>query len=146
MEIEGSYAFNSPIDQVFSALIDPDTLRASIPGCEKFEPIDADVFAVAVRIGVAAVKGSYGGTVRLKDVSRPSQYTLEAEGTSGPGFVKASVLMRLEPDGDHTLLKWTADTRIGGRIASVGARMLGGIASHTANQFFKNLEERIPAS
>ena len=143
MEIKGSYLFNAPVERVFDALLDPNALRICIPGCERFEAVESDLFAVTVRIGVAAVKGTYGGTVRLKDIARPSEYTLEAEGISGPGFVKATVGMRLEAQSDKTVLHWSADARIGGRIASVGARMLGGIATHTANQFFECVAQQI---
>ncbi|MBM2809961.1 MAG: carbon monoxide dehydrogenase [Chloroflexi bacterium] len=145
MEVKGDYLFSGTADRVFDALLDPEALKSCIPGCEKFEPVETDVYSVTVKVGIAAVKGTYGGTVRLRDVQRPNQYTLQAEGTGGPGFVKATAVMRLEPQGEKTMLHWTADAQVGGRAASVGSRMLGGVATHIANQFFKCLDGKVQA-
>jgi uncharacterized protein len=144
VEVKGEYTFTGPVDRVFDALLDPEALRSCIPGCEKFEGLDAETFSVTMRVGVAAVKGTYTGTVRLKDVARPTQYMLQAEGTGGPGFVKTTAVMRLEAAEDaKTILHWSADAQIGGRVAAVGGRMLGGVATHIANQFFKCLDQRV---
>lgn len=126
--------------------MDPEALKSCLPGCERFDPIGPDRYQVTVKVGVAAVRGTYTGTVALSDVDEPSTYTLEAQGTGGPGFMKAVTVMELEEQGPATLLRWSADATIGGTAASVGARMLGGVAAHLAGQFFKCLESRLASS
>ena len=143
MKLSGEYTFPGTRDLVWAVLMDPEALKSCLPGCEGFDPIGPDRYQVTVKIGVAAVRGTYTGTVALSDVNEPSRYTLEAHGTGGPGFMKAVTLMELEEQGPATLLRWSADATIGGTAASVGTRMLGGVATHIAGQFFKCLEARL---
>ncbi len=35
MRIEGTYTFLAPVEQVYGALVSPDTLRSILPGCER---------------------------------------------------------------------------------------------------------------
>ena len=146
MKLSGEYTFTGPRERVWAVLMDRDALKSCLPGCEGFDPIGADQYRVTVKIGVAAVRGTYTGTVVLSDVDEPVRYTLGAQGTGGPGFMKAVTLMELEEQGTATILRWSADAIIGGTVASVGARMLGGVATHIAGQFFKCLESRLVSS
>jgi carbon monoxide dehydrogenase subunit G len=46
----------------------------------------------------------------------------------------------LEENNGQTLLKYSSDARVGGLIASIGQRMLGGVAKMMLDQFFKKME------
>jgi uncharacterized protein len=143
MKLEGSYEVKAPRDKVWSAFLDPETLRKAIPGCEKLEMIGPDEYKATMKIGVAAVKGTFEGKVRLSDKKPSDSYRLAAEGSGGPGFVRADTLISLADIDGGTRVSYTADVQVGGLIAGVGQRMLGGVSKMMADQFFTRMSEQL---
>jgi uncharacterized protein len=141
MKLEGSYDVKAPRQKVWDAFLDPETLRKAIPGCEKLELIGNDEYKATLKIGVAAVKGTFEGKVRLLDKKPPESYRLGAEGSGGPGFVRADTLITLTDADGGTRVSYSADVQIGGLIAGVGQRMLGGVSKMMADQFFNRMSE-----
>ena len=141
MKLEGSYEVKAPREKVWSAFLDPETLRKAIPGCEKLEMIGPDEYKATLKIGVAAVKGTFEGKVRLLDKKPSDSYRLAAEGSGGPGFVRADTLISLADIDGGTRVSYTADVQVGGLIAGVGQRMLGGVSKMMADQFFNRMSE-----
>ena len=141
MKLEGSYDVKAPRQKVWGAFLDPETLRKAIPGCEKLELIGNDEYKATLKIGVAAVKGTFEGKVRLLEKNPPESYRLAAEGSGGPGFVRADTLITLTDADDGTRVSYSADVQIGGLIAGVGQRMLGGVSKMMADQFFNKMTE-----
>src|SRR2546430_15865248 len=136
MKLEGSYEVKAPREKVWNAFLDPVTLQKAIPGCEKLELIGPDEYKATLKIGVAAVKGTFEGKVRLLDKKPPESYRLAAEGSGGPGFVKADTLITLTETDGGTRVSYSADVQVGGLIAGVGQRMLRGVAEMMAGPFF----------
>jgi len=143
MKLEGSYEVKAPREKVWSAFLDPETLRKAIPGCEKLEMIGPDEYKATMKIGVAAVKGTFEGKVRLSDKKPSDSYRLAAEGSGGPGFVRADTLISLADIDGGTRVSYTADVQVGGLIAGVGQRMLGGVSKMMADQFFNRMSEQL---
>ena len=143
MKLEGSYEVKAPREKVWSAFLDPDTLRKAIPGCEKLEMVGPDEYKATMKIGVAAVKGTFEGKVRLSDKKPSDSYRLAAEGSGGPGFVRADTLISLADIDGGTRVSYTADVQVGGLIAGVGQRMLGGVSKMMADQFFNRMSEQL---
>jgi len=79
MEISGSYSFNAAPDRVWTLLMDPAVLSSCIPGCERFEPDGDDRYRVTLTVGLAAITGTYQGTVVLTDKVPPTSYGLVVE-------------------------------------------------------------------
>ena len=143
MKLEGSYEVKAPRDKVWSAFLDPETLRKAIPGCEKLEMIGPDEYKATLKIGVAAVKGTFEGKVRLLDKKPSDSYRLAADGSGGPGFVRADTLISLADIAGGTRVTYSADVQVGGLIAGVGQRMLGGVSKMMADQFFNRMSEQL---
>jgi len=141
MKIEGNYEFKAPRDRVWQVLLDPQIMAQCMPGCESMEEVAPDEFEASVKVGIAAVKGSYKAKVAIKDKQPPSHYVLSGQGSGGPGFMQGDLAIDLEDNGDGTTtLKYSTDAKIGGLIAGVGQRMLGGIGKMMVDQFFKKVE------
>ena len=143
MKLEGSYEVKAPRDQVWSAFLDPATLQKAIPGCEKLEMIGPDEYKATLKIGVGAVKGTFEGKVRLSDKKPSDSYRLSADGSGGPGFVRADTLISLADIEGGTRVSYSADVQVGGLIAGVGQRMLGGVSKMMADQFFNRMSEQL---
>jgi carbon monoxide dehydrogenase subunit G len=145
MKVEGLYTFPGPPQQVWDLLLSPDSLRTCIPGVESLTETSADHWDAVMKVGVAAIKGTYKGKVALVEKEPPTAYTLQVEGSGGPGFVKGSAKITLEPQGDGTLVKVEGDGQVGGMLAGVGQRMLPGVAKMLMNQFFECLIGKLSA-
>ncbi len=142
MKIEGSYEIPAPREQVWDAFLDPDRLRQAIPGCEKLEAVGPDEYKATLKVGVAAVRGTFEGKVKLSDKQAPDSYRMAVEGSGGPGFLRGEAVMTLvDGAAGGTTLSYTADVQIGGLIAGVGQRMLGGVSKMMADQFFNRMTE-----
>ena len=128
MEISGSYSFNAQPERVWAVLMDPAALSSCIPGCRGFEPDGEDRYKVALTVGLAAITGSYDGTVVVADKKEPFLYRLVVEGEGRPGFVKGSSTIVLRANGAATDVDVTGTVQIGGHIARVGQRLVGGVA------------------
>ena len=59
MKVEGVYSFPGPPQQVWDLLLNPDSLRTCIPGAESLTETSPDHFDAIMKVGVAAIKGTY---------------------------------------------------------------------------------------
>ena len=143
MKVEGSYTFNAPRDKVWQTLLDPKIMAQCMPGCESLNEVAPDQYEAIMKVGVAFVKGTYKGKVSIKDKQAPSHYVLSGEGSGGPGFMRGDVAIDLQESNGQTVLKYSTDAQVGGIIASVGQRMLNGVAKMMVDQFFKKMESFI---
>jgi uncharacterized protein len=141
MKVEGSFDIPVPRDKVWTAFLDPATLAKAIPGCEGLEEIGPGEYKAKMKIGVAAIKGTFEGKVRLFDLEPPQHYRMALEGSGGPGFVRGEAHMELSDADAGTRVTYAADVQVGGLIASVGQRMLGGVSKMLLDQFFARMNE-----
>ena len=142
MKVAGSATLNASRDAVWEALNDPAVLVRTIPGCQRLETIDADAYAMTITAGVASIKGTYQGEVRLTDQQPLDSFVLKASGAGAPGTVSADVRVTLiEVDQTTTSLAYDADAIVGGMIGGVGQRMLSGVAKKTAGEFFVAVDD-----
>jgi carbon monoxide dehydrogenase subunit G len=142
VKLEGSYVFEAPRERVWALLMSPESLKQCIPGCESLEADGEDSFKAVMKVGVASIRGTYNGRVRMTDKQEPDSYTLNVEGSGGPGFVRGAAKVTLTADGENTRLMVDADGQVGGTVAGVGQRMLGGVAKMLMNQFFECLRKQ----
>ena len=145
MKLEGSYDIPTPRERVYAAFLDPEILRQAIPGCEKLEAIGNGEYKATMKIGVAAVKGTFEGKVRLFDQHPPESYRMAVEGSGGPGFIRGETQISLSDSGSGTKVSFTADMQVGGLIAGVGQRMIGGVSKMMADQFFTKMSDLLQA-
>jgi carbon monoxide dehydrogenase subunit G len=145
MKLEGSHDIPAPRERVWAAFLDPETLRQAIPGCEKLDAMGNDEYKATMKIGVAAVKGTFEGKVRLFDKNPPESYRMAVEGSGGPGFIRGETQITLSDATDGTRVSYTADVQVGGLIAGVGQRMLGGVSKMMADQFFNRMSQLLQA-
>jgi uncharacterized protein len=137
MEFTGEYRIAAPQRAVWDALNDPNMLRRSLPGCKALEQTGANEFTATIAAKIGPVSATFKGKVELTDLDPPNGYTLAGRGQGGPaGFAKGSAKVRLEPDGDETLLRYSATVDVGGKLAGVGSRLIGGVAAGMAEEFF----------
>jgi 2-furoyl-CoA dehydrogenase large subunit len=137
---EGSASVRGAPEQVFPMLLDPNTLQAVIPGCKRVEKISETLFRADVVLGIGPVTGRYRAEVNLSDLDPPRAMTLRGQAEGALGFGSAEGYIIFVPEGDcGTRLDYRYDAAIGGKVASVGGRLLDGATRVIIGQFFTAL-------
>lgn len=145
MKLEGTYTFEAPRDVVWNALLDPVLLGAILPGCEGLEPLGDDKYKAVLKVQIGPIQGVFEGTVALSDINKPDSYRMEVNGKGAPGFVKGGGDVRLEVQDGKTLMHYQGDAQVGGRIASVGHRLLESSAKALTQQSLDAIAQQIQA-
>ena len=146
MDMAGERLISAPQNTVWSALNDPEILKACIPGCESLEATSENEMTAVAAIKLGPISAKFSGRVKLSDIDPPNGYTLSGEGKGGPaGFAKGAAKVRLTPAPEGTLLTYTVDAQVGGKIAQLGARLIDATAKSMADQFFTKFTEQVQA-
>ncbi len=143
MNIEGTYTFQAPIEQVWNSLLDPEILAKALPGIENMHQTGPDSYEATMHVGVAAVKGTYSGKVSISDKQQPTHYRIHAEGSGARGFVTGEGTIDLAQHNGTTVATYKGEAQLGGAIAGVGMRVLPGVAKMMINQFFGTIAEEL---
>ncbi|MDH6298098.1 carbon monoxide dehydrogenase subunit G (plasmid) [Agrobacterium salinitolerans] len=146
MEISGQQLIPATKEEVWAALNDPDVLKVCIPGCQELtKSSDTEMAAVAV-MKVGPVKARFQGAVRLSDLDPPNGYKITGEGQGGvAGFAKGIAVVKLSAADGGTVLDYTVEAQIGGKLSQLGGRLIDVTAKQMAGQFFKRFAEEIHA-
>lgn len=144
MEMQGEYKIPASRDVVWEALNDPDVLSACIPGCKSLERTGDNGYAATVQAKVGPVKATFKGEVTLSDIDPPNGYRISGEGKGGAaGFAKGGATVTLTEDGDGTLLSYTVDANVGGKLAQIGSRLIDSTSKKLAGEFFDAFVEEV---
>jgi len=137
---EGEAVVSAPAERVWAMLLDPETLRAVIPGCHSVQKISDTHFRADVTIGIGPVKGRYRADVTLSDLDPPHAVTLGGSAEGALGFGGGEGRITLLPTGNGgTSIRYVYEAAIGGKVASIGGRLLDGAARVIIGQFFAAL-------
>ena len=141
-EISRTYTFNAPPDRVWQLLMDTKVLASCIPGCERLEPDPSAEHRYRVKLAVklAAVMGTYDGSVQLVDIQPAKSYGLVAEGRGLPGFVNGKASIALSSADNKTMLNVAGEVNAGGAIARVGQRLITSAARMMMDRFFESIK------
>ncbi len=137
MDIAGEYRIPAAREAVWAALNDPAVLARCIPGCKELEQVSPEEMKAKVSLKIGPVSATFAGTVRLEDVRPPEGYTLTGQGNGGmAGFAKGRAVVNLAEEGTETVLTYTAKAEIGGKIATLGGRLMQSTSRKLADEFF----------
>jgi uncharacterized protein len=146
MTMNGEYELPVPRETVWEKLNDPVTLKASIPGCEQLDKLSDTEFQATATAKIGPVKATFKGKVTLSDLDPPNGYKISGQGDGGvAGFAKGGATVTLAPKNGGTLLSYTVEAQIGGKLAQIGQRLINGAAKKLADDFFKKFAEMVTA-
>jgi len=145
MELSNTRIVPAPRERVWTALNDPDTLKACLPGCEILERTADNEYRVVMAARVGPVSARFNGRMTLRDIDPPNGYTLQFDGQGGAaGFARGDARVALAPEGDQsTALTYTAKAQVGGKLAQIGSRLVDGAAAKMTDDFFARFVERL---
>ena len=142
MKFNGSYELNSSKKKVWKNLNDIDVLKKCIDGCEEFLYIDKNKFDAKIFIKLGPVNASFQSTIEINNIMEEESYEIIAEGNAGQlGNASGKVKIFLNEIDKITVLNYEADTRINGRIAQLGSRLIDGSVKKNTDLFFQNFSK-----
>jgi uncharacterized protein len=146
MDVSGSQKVKAPRPQVFNALLNPEVLKSSVPGCDSAEFVDFPTgrqLKLTVSPSIPGLKGPYNVFLQTGEVVAPSRVVLIAEPTSSIGSIKATCTIDLTDDEAGTSLNYLAQAEMEGKIAATPDMIVKGAVKVALDQFFKNFEKQV---
>jgi 2-furoyl-CoA dehydrogenase large subunit len=140
-EIAGHGSFDMPVspDEVWRALLDPQSLRAIIPGCQRLDVVGTNTHRAEVLLGVGAVRGRFIAQVRLSDLEEARSGRVSGTLHGPLGAAVGQGLVRLAPTVQGTRVNYEYAITITGKVAAIGGRLLDGATQVLMRQFFERL-------
>ena len=146
MKIEGEYTFEGTREQVWDVVRDPEVLATALPGTQSLELVSENEFQGEMHVRIGPVAGLFSGRVVISDEVPPESLTMTVEGKGKPGFVKGTGSVQLiSQEADKTLMQYHGDMQIGGRLASVGQRMMDSVSKSLLKQGLDSLNQALLA-
>ena len=143
MTMTGEVQLPASRQAVWEKLNDPEVLKVTIPGCESLEKTSDTSFQAVAVTKIGPVKARWKGKVTLTDLDPPNGYKIVGEGEGGvAGFAKGSADVRLTDKDGGTLLSYSVEAQIGGKLAQLGQRLINGAAKKMADEFFQKFAGR----
>lgn len=148
MILSGVFTFHGPRSKVWEILQDPSVLAKALPGTKTLTRVGEDRYDGVMKVSVGPVNAAeFAVNVELKDKVAPERFTMHIEGKGGVGFTKGSATIELaevsEQAGPVTLMRYTSDVQVGGRIAAVGQRLLESVGRMMAKQALEALNKEL---
>ncbi len=146
MRIEGEYLFDGPREEVWEIIRDPEVLATALPGTQSLEQVGENEYAGQMHVRIGPVAGVFAGKIVVSDEVPPESCTLKVDGKGAPGFANGAGHVQLfEQEDGKTLIKYEGDIQVGGRIASVGQRLIDTASKSMIGQGLESLNNALQA-
>jgi len=146
VKLEGEYIFDGPREEVWQIVRDPEVLATALPGTQSLEQVGESEYAGKMHVRIGPVAGVFAGRIVVSDEVPPQSCTLEVEGRGAPGFASGTGYVNLfEQEDGRTLLKYEGEMQVGGRLASVGQRLIDTASKSMIAQGLESLNSALKA-
>ena len=144
MNFNGTYNLNSSIDKVWKNLNDPEVLKECIDGCSEFVSLENSEYRAKINIKLGPVNAFFNSNIKITDVRQLESYQIQATGNAGNlGYASGKVKVSLQEKNEITTLKYEVESRINGKIAQLGSRLIDGSVKKNTEKFFNNFSNTL---
>jgi len=143
MHFEGTFTVKAPREKVFEFLLDPNKVSSCLPDLQRLDIKNQDEYTAVVRAGISFIKGEFTMNFKVMEKQPPSHAKLVARGSGIGSTVDLETVMDLTESSGSTTMKWSAEAKVGGRIASVGQRLISGQAEKIIRQLFDCIKSKL---
>ena len=144
MHFEGLFETSSSESHVYDLVTDPRDVAGCMPGLQKVNVKSPDEFDAVVRMGVSFIRGDFTLHFRLVEKEPVSGAKFAVHGFGLGSAVDMEILLEISSDKNgRALMKWQADARVNGRVASLGQRLMEAQAEKIIREFFDCFRQRL---
>lgn len=144
MKVEGEHLFNGTQQQVWDLFRDTEVMGAALPGTKKMELVAENTYEAIMNVRVGPVAGEFSGQLVISNEEHPTRYTMTVDGRGKPGFLKGvGDVILTDQESNQTLMGYTGDVQIGGKLAAVGQRLIDTVAKSIISQAFETLDNAL---
>lgn len=144
MQLKGKHLVNTAPGKVWEMLMDTDILARIVPGISRLEKTGDNTYKSIFEIKLGPVNGSFTGNLQLEDLEELKGFTLKVQQNSKIGNASAVIKIDLMPvNTDQTEIAFDGDAKMTGLLASLGQRVMSGVANILSKQFFANLDKEL---
>jgi len=136
MEFSGTYEVRAPKQRVWEFIVDPGKIAKCLPELKSLELEGGDQFVATVRVGVGLIKGDFKFKLAILEKQPPDRARLKGSGTGSGSSVDIDTSIELTEVPNGTRLDYRADVKIGGVMAGLGQRLIGGATEQAMAQMF----------
>jgi carbon monoxide dehydrogenase subunit G len=146
VKLQGEYIFDGPREEVWKIVRDPEVLATALPGTQSLEQVGESEYAGTMHVRIGPVAGVFAGKIVVSDEVPPESCTLAIEGKGAPGFASGIGYAKLfEQEDGRTLLAYEGEMQVGGKIASVGQRLIDTASRSMIAQGLESLNNALQA-
>ncbi|MYK40025.1 MAG: carbon monoxide dehydrogenase subunit G [Gemmatimonadetes bacterium] len=143
MQLTGSHTFSAPRQVMWDLLNDPEVLARITPGVDTLEQTGSGQYQAVLHIKMGPINSTFNGALQVVDSKEPESYRLLIDVDGKIGQIAAEGHVRLAENHETTTVEVEGGSQLTGRLASMGQRLLSGVARMFTNQFFKALEREV---
>lgn len=143
MQLTGSHTFRAPRQTLWDLLNDPEVLARITPGVDTLEQTGPGQYQAVLHIKMGPINSTFNGALQVVDSKEPESYRLLIDVDGKIGQIAAEGHIRLAENHETTTVSVEGGSQLTGRLASMGQRLLSGVARMFTNQFFKALESEL---
>jgi len=143
MNIEGTYTLQAPPEDVWSCLMDQQVLSRTIPGVERLELIEKDIYALVIHIKYAPLVGTYQGRAIISEQQYPYHYQITLQGDGRHSGVTGVGHVSLSERDNKTVVAYSGTVTLGKLGAVLPGSAAKGAAKLLIQQFFTALAEQL---
>jgi hypothetical protein len=144
--IDDGFDVEAPVNRVWALLKDIPKVATCIPNAEITEVVDEKTYRAKVSVKVGPVSVSYRATIVVEgfdDATYTASFKIKGDEMRGRGGVNATVVSKATTHDGKTHVDLHTDAQISGIVATVGGRLIQGVAQKTVAEFAANLAKLV---
>ena len=144
MELQGRHTVSTSPAKLWVMLMDTDTLSKIIPGVSQLEKTGENSYKSILEIKAGPVSTSFTGAAQMEDIVDQKKFTLKMQQSNKMGNANSTMIVELIPVNEgETDVVFAGELKITGLLASMGQKILSGVANMLTKQFFANLDHQL---
>jgi uncharacterized protein len=147
VNVEGERTFAAPRATVWQVLNDPASMAKTMPGVESFDVHDEKRWTANVKIplGLGGLKMKVN--MEKTEEREPEFAVMRIKGEGVGAMMNMETKFELsEAAGGGTAMKWAAEVKLAGPVASMGQRVLQPIVNQQVQHVLNALDEQVQAA
>jgi hypothetical protein len=122
MKIGSTLTIPAEPNQVFERFLDPDTMRACIPGCAELERLDDKHYRGLLVNEIAHVRFNASFAAEITEVQAPSlvRAVLTGEDRKLGSSLKVNAMLQVAPEGEASQVTYEMDLALWGKLGRLG--------------------------